>query len=136
MKRRITDKCYVVTDSKGHAVNVRAAKPPSPRTQAALLDLFDAAHKHLASIPDADACAQQRFEVIKRRVGRKVSVNVYDDRGGVVCQCQSSELAAFIVTAVNALPPCDKHVSSKGSGTGVCPRPYGHTGTCMLGGGD
>ena len=56
---------YTVTDGK-RTISVRAAKLPSKRTQAALLNLFDASYKIAASLPDADACAQQRFSVTKR----------------------------------------------------------------------
>jgi hypothetical protein len=64
--RRRREHCYRITDDDGRVVDVRAAVPPSLKAQAALLNLFDAARKHLATLPDADACAHQRFAVVKR----------------------------------------------------------------------
>jgi hypothetical protein len=61
------DRCYTITDGKGRILSVRAAKKPSARTQAALLNLFEAARKHLLTcLPDADACDRQRFPAVKR----------------------------------------------------------------------
>ncbi len=36
------------------------------------------------------------------RTGGKVKINVYDENGKPVCQCQSEEYATLIVGAVNA----------------------------------
>jgi hypothetical protein len=37
------------------------------------------------------------------RVGSKIPINVYDDNGNPVCQCQAAEYARVIVKSVNAI---------------------------------
>jgi hypothetical protein len=58
--------------------------------------------------------------VVSWRVGRKVPINVYDENGFPVCQCQTADLARRIVAAIDSLETLDAILNSATDGR-ECP---------------